>query len=154
MHSSRMRTARLLPVSPRWCLLPEGGDVCFPGGGVWADTPSPTCGQNSWHKLLKILPCPNFVTGGKNTKIEKFVILGIVRKELWSRSANSSVGRVSVRSHWPIATAMTLGMVGIHMPYRKDTFVLTRKRHCVHTDLLFTISSYKDRRKKFSVNEP
>ena len=25
--------------------------------------PSP-CGQNSWHSLLKILPCPNFVAGG------------------------------------------------------------------------------------------
>ena len=22
------------------------------------------CGQNSWHTLLKILPCPNFVAGG------------------------------------------------------------------------------------------
>ena len=26
------------------------------------------CGQNSWHMLLKILPCPNFVAGGKNQK--------------------------------------------------------------------------------------
>ena len=25
----------------------------------------PHCGQNSWHTLLKILPCPNFVAGGK-----------------------------------------------------------------------------------------
>ena len=24
----------------------------------------PPCGQNSWHMLLKILPCPNFVAGG------------------------------------------------------------------------------------------
>ena len=24
------------------------------------------CGQNYWHTLLKILPCPNFVAGGKN----------------------------------------------------------------------------------------
>ena len=23
------------------------------------------CGQNTWHTLLKILPCPNFVAGGK-----------------------------------------------------------------------------------------
>ena len=27
---------------------------------------SPPCEQNSWHTLLKILPCPNFVAGGKN----------------------------------------------------------------------------------------
>ena len=28
--------------------------------------PTPTCGQNSWHTLLKILPWPNFVAAGKN----------------------------------------------------------------------------------------
>ena len=26
----------------------------------------PPCEQNSWHTLLKILPCPNFVAGGNN----------------------------------------------------------------------------------------
>ena len=44
MHSSRMRTARLLPVSPRWCLLPGGGWLlpgrgCLLPGGVSAQTP-------------------------------------------------------------------------------------------------------------------
>ena len=29
------------------------------------DTTTP-CEQNSWHMLLKILPCPNFVAGGNN----------------------------------------------------------------------------------------
>ena len=29
----------------------------------------PLHGQNSWHTLLKILPCPNFVAGGKNNKL-------------------------------------------------------------------------------------
>ena len=29
----------------------------------WDTTPLP-CEQNSWHTLLKILPCPNFVAGG------------------------------------------------------------------------------------------
>ena len=28
---------------------------------------TPHCGQNSWHTLLKILPCPNFVAGGNNS---------------------------------------------------------------------------------------
>ena len=27
----------------------------------WDTTPPPTCEQKSWHTLLKILPCPNFV---------------------------------------------------------------------------------------------
>ena len=80
MHSSRMRIARLLPVSPSLhciegvpapgrCLLPG---VCSRGGCAWSpwegvvsqhalrQTPPP-CEQNSWHMLLKILPCPNFV---------------------------------------------------------------------------------------------
>ena len=26
----------------------------------------PHCGQNCWHMLLKILPCPNFIAGGNN----------------------------------------------------------------------------------------
>ena len=30
-----------------------------------AGIPPPPHGQNSWHTLLKILPCPNFVVGGK-----------------------------------------------------------------------------------------
>ena len=38
--------------------------------------PSPR-GQNSWHMLLKILPCPNFVAGGKN---ESFTIVRPVRQ--------------------------------------------------------------------------
>ena len=31
---------------------------------MWHACPPP--GQNCWHTLLKILPCPNFVAGGKN----------------------------------------------------------------------------------------
>ena len=34
--------------------------------GYHACPACPPCGQNSWHTLLKILPCPNFVAGGKN----------------------------------------------------------------------------------------
>ena len=92
LHSSRMRTARLLTISPSMqcsggCLL-QGGD-CSQGGacsqgclllggvcpwgmrclfleGVWlllGGYPSMHWGraphvQNSWHTLLKILPCP------------------------------------------------------------------------------------------------
>ena len=55
------------------CLLPWGcllgGVPAFgPGGGYpsmqWVRPPRE---QNSWHTLVKILPCPNFVAGGKNT---------------------------------------------------------------------------------------
>ena len=56
MHSSRMRTARLLPVSPS---MQCSRECTCPG------TPPP-CEQISWHTLLKILPCPNFLAGGKN----------------------------------------------------------------------------------------
>ena len=77
MHSSRMRTARLLPVSPSMhcaggCLLPGGSapgrGVClWSQGGVsqhaMAQTTCP-CRQISCHTLLKILPCPNSVAGG------------------------------------------------------------------------------------------
>ena len=44
----------------RGCLLPWG---CLLGEVSAQITPR---GQNSWHTLLKILPCPNFVAGGKN----------------------------------------------------------------------------------------
>ena len=61
---------------PGVCLLPGGcllpGEVStswgclFPGGCIPACTEADTPhGQNSWHTLLKILPCPNFVAGGK-----------------------------------------------------------------------------------------
>ena len=73
LHSSRMHTARSLTVSPSmhcaggvcsqggaWsggCLV--GGGVPRLGGGIAACTEAdPPCGQNSWHALLKILPCP------------------------------------------------------------------------------------------------
>ena len=34
----------------------QGGYLPGPGGVYWSGTPP--CGQNSWHTLLKILPCP------------------------------------------------------------------------------------------------
>ena len=70
-HSSRMHTARLLPVSPS--MHCAGGGVSAPGGVCSQDEVvyssmqwgrPPSYGQNSWHTLLKILPCPNCVVGG------------------------------------------------------------------------------------------
>ena len=72
MHSSRMRTARLMTVSKhalhrgRGCIpactsggcLP--GDVC-PGGCLPRRGDRPPCEQNDWHTGVKILPCRNFV---------------------------------------------------------------------------------------------
>ena len=80
LHSSKMRTARLLTVSPSihcaergmpgprgcllWGCLVHGGCLVLgggllPGGGIpactKADSPHE---QNFWHTLLKILPCP------------------------------------------------------------------------------------------------
>ena len=89
MHSSMMRTARLLPISPSMnCSqggLPAGGCTCWgvyllgvvPARGCtcWGctcpGTPHPPSEQNSWHTLLKILPCPNFVAGGNNNNPHK-----------------------------------------------------------------------------------
>ena len=66
------------------CLWSQGGGsahVCVWGGvpasgqggcsrGIsqhaLGQTTSPPREQNSWHALLKILPCPNFVAGGNN----------------------------------------------------------------------------------------
>ena len=39
----------------------SGQEVCIPACNG-ADPPE----ENSWHTLLKILPCPNFIVGGKN----------------------------------------------------------------------------------------
>ena len=54
-------------VCSRGCLFQMGIPVCN-----GADIPPPHCEQNSWHTLLKILPCRNFVAGGNNT-FEVFV---------------------------------------------------------------------------------
>ena len=63
-----------LPLVPEWCLpvvlgvLASGprGSACGRGGGVYPNMQRgrPHCGQISWHTLLKILRCPNFVVGG------------------------------------------------------------------------------------------
>ena len=55
----------------------SGGGFCFggvicswgvpasgPGGIPACNGAESPCGQSSWHMLLKILPCPNFVAGG------------------------------------------------------------------------------------------
>ena len=68
LHSSRMHTTRLLIVSPsRHCAggvcLAAMGSPCWGGScqGVVSQhalKQTPPCEQNSWHTLLKILPCP------------------------------------------------------------------------------------------------
>ena len=84
LHSSRMHTARLLPVSPsmhwpggsgpgggagRLPLVRKGVRECIPA----CNGADPPYGQNSWHTLLKILPCPNFVVGSNNKKDQSIV---------------------------------------------------------------------------------
>ena len=93
MHSSRMRTVRLLlylgeaggggvsalgGVCSRGVSAPGEGGWSAPGGvcfwGVchvtwkacWGYQTNPLYEQNSWHTLLKILPCLNSVAGGNN----------------------------------------------------------------------------------------
>ena len=91
MHSSRIRTARSLTVARSICHAgPPAMHApchahplpCMPPSmhappamhaphhthttlATHAPLPClPPCGQNSWHMLLKIIPCPNFVAGG------------------------------------------------------------------------------------------
>ena len=52
----------------RWGGVWSRGCLPLVRGGVYPSIQwgrPPTCGQNSWHTFLKILPCPNFVAGGK-----------------------------------------------------------------------------------------
>ena len=74
MHSSRMHTAcsltvchaRPLPCMPPPCMPPamHAPLPCTPPA-MHAPCHAHPPGQNSWHMLLKILPCPNFIAGGK-----------------------------------------------------------------------------------------
>ena len=79
MHSSRMRTVRSSShVYPnvRWAggsargVCTRGWQGVCPGGCVsqHALRQTPHCGQNSWHTLVKILPCRNFAADGKNER--------------------------------------------------------------------------------------
>ena len=96
MHSSRMRTAHALTVSPSmlcakggvpaprgsvcswgvsapgWGLLPGGacsqGGVCSWGGGIPACTEADPPLWTESQTCVKTLPCPNFVTGGNKNK--------------------------------------------------------------------------------------
>ena len=66
--------------------LPPG---CGPGDlqGMLGYYPSP-CGQNSWHMLLKILPCPNFVADGNNELYcSKWAHSHLLSSAIWSTSA-------------------------------------------------------------------
>ena len=58
---------------PAWS---GGGGGYLPGpGGVYLVRHSPPCGQNSWHTLLKILPCPqtSFAGGKKDGPLTEFL---------------------------------------------------------------------------------
>ena len=57
--------------------LPRG--CTCPGEHTYRYTP---CGQNSWHTLLKILPCPNFVAGGKMCSSEVVLVVSEFFKHL------------------------------------------------------------------------
>ena len=46
---------------------------------MWHARPPP--GKNCWHMLLKILPCPNFVAGGKNTGRKNENIVALEKKK-------------------------------------------------------------------------
>ena len=88
MHSSRMRTARSLTVSHSICHACQPPHHACPPPSCMpphhaCPRPScmPPCGQNSWHTLMKILPCPNFVAGDNYHKNHCKTICEPVRNE-------------------------------------------------------------------------
>ena len=68
--SARGRGAcsRGVPAPVLWECLVRGGGVWYPSMH-WGRTPLPPCEQNSWHTLVKILPCPKLRL--RAVKIEK-----------------------------------------------------------------------------------
>ena len=78
-------------VPARGVYLPGG---VYPPGGVpaWGHTcpGTPPHEQNSWRTLLKILPCPNFVAGGKNGS--------------WTVKNQVEVNTVELRYAWRLST--------------------------------------------------
>ena len=100
LHSSRMHIARLLTVSPS--MHCTGGGVCSVGG-AWSwgvcssgevvsqhalrQTP-PHCEQNSWHTLLKILPCP------------KLRLRAVISIHNWEQLCKLSLS-ISLSGGWP-----------------------------------------------------
>ena len=57
--------------------------VCMGGVSQHALRQTPPCGQNSWHMLLKILPCCNFVVDG-NKQVAKHMLLFQVKSSIWN----------------------------------------------------------------------
>ena len=58
---------------------------------------APHCGQNSWHTLLKILPCPHFIAGGKNLCSTAHVHTS--GNKLQSNFLGSLISKL-VKEHW------------------------------------------------------
>ena len=67
------------------------------------------CGQNSWHTLLKILPCPNFVAGGNKGVHHIYAkmqcnVLNVYRK------ANNYIANVSACKTISFCTMKSVGL--------------------------------------------
>ena len=75
-------------VPGEWCLVPGGGCLlwgrCLVPGGVWYPSMHwgrPPCERNSWHTLLKILPCPKLrLRAVKNKKPDNLTFITILEK--------------------------------------------------------------------------
>ena len=125
LHSSRMHTARLLTVSPSMhcaggsarggsCMVPggllHGGVPGLGGGGILACTEAHSpCGQNCWHTLLKILPCPKLRLRAVIKTARAFLQIWI----LWDPT-NQWISRLWVnqqllRWHW-LSASMVAGV--------------------------------------------
>ena len=72
----------------------------------------PPCEQNSWHMLVKTLPCHNFVVGGK--KITLLPIMGsriywfVAFDRIYWSSCRMSCGRPAKCSHADVTVSLSL----------------------------------------------
>ena len=129
--SSSMHCARWISLAGEGSALPGGclpfqggvylarGEVCLAGGGggipACTEADPPLCGQNSWHTLLKILPCAKLYLWA--------VINGVLEKTKYvtrSQSLRSMpTGNVAENPFWADIIILLTAGIWIHKSYIK-----------------------------------
>ena len=76
--------------APAGCIC-SGGCLLLVSQHALRQTPPPR-EQNTWHTLLKILPCPNFVAGGNNHSGSKLISFPYCRGGGWPNNGLAREG--------------------------------------------------------------
>ena len=74
---------------------------------VHAGTESPPCGQNSWHMLVKTLPCRNFIADGNVTVLTSTVIYSAIFLCQFSFGTHETSIRQLLWGFWSLAVKVT-----------------------------------------------